>query len=137
MHRYVIDRQLTKSESKNLNHGHQLDLLWRDLKPMFAAVCVAAGWDKVSSADEEGVESHIRQLTELDPDSFSFRYAGDKKGVPYLPAELTVINLRHFAEMVERLADYLDALDTAAGMLYDARQEMEAEYRSSMDYYEG
>jgi hypothetical protein len=107
---YVLDRPLTKSESKNLNHGHQLDLLWLDLKPMFAAVCKAAGCDKVSSADEDGVESHIRQLTELDPDSFSFRYAGDRKGVPYLPASLTVVNLRHCAEMVERLADYLDAL---------------------------
>jgi hypothetical protein len=78
---FVIERALTKSESKNLHHGHQLDLLWLDLKPMFAAVCEAAGWEKVSSVDEEGVENHIRQLTELDPDSFSFRYPGNRQGV--------------------------------------------------------
>ena len=132
---YVTGQSLTKEQRKNLNTGHQLDLLWQDLKPMFATVCEAAGWDKVSSFDEEGVESHIRQLTELDPDSFSFRYPGNKEGVPYLPPSLTVINLRHFAEMVERLAEYLDALDMAVGVLYDAKQEMEAEWCNEMAQY--
>ena len=47
---------------------------------MFAAMWDAAGWDRVSAADEVGVESYIRQLTALDADSFSFRYAGFRKG---------------------------------------------------------
>lgn len=90
---------------------------------MFVAVCEAAGWDQVSDEDIGGVENHIQQLTTLDPDSFSFRYAGSKDGVSYLPKELTSINLRHFAQMVEKLAEYLDALDTAVSVLYDAKQE--------------
>jgi len=61
----------------------------------------------------------------LHPDSYSFRYTHSKKGVPSLPAELKRINLRHFAEMAERLADYLDAVDTAVGVVHDAKQEME------------
>jgi hypothetical protein len=37
------------------------------------------------------------------------------------------INLRHFARIMERLAKYLDALDTAVGVLEEARIQMEAE----------
>jgi hypothetical protein len=65
------------------------------------------------------------------PDSFRFRYADSKEGVPYLPTELKNINLRHFSDTVERLADYLDALDTAVGVLCDAKQDMEAEYNQA------
>ena len=43
-------------------------------------MCDAAGWDRVSAADEVGVESYIRQLTALDADSFSFRYVGSTEG---------------------------------------------------------
>jgi hypothetical protein len=121
---YIIDRPLTEAEEKHLGK-HRLDLLWQDLKPLFAGVCKAAGWDKPDAADEEGVDSHIRQLTALDPDSYSSRYTRSKKGAPSLPAELKYINLQHFAEMVERLADYLDALDTAVTVLEEGKIEME------------
>jgi hypothetical protein len=96
---------------------------------MFADVCNEAGWDKLSAADEEGIDSHIRQFTALDPESFSFRYTHSKKGLPSLPSELRCINLRHFAEMVERLADYLDALDMAVSVLAQRKAEMEADWR--------
>jgi len=131
---YLIDRPLTTEEEKHLER-HRLDLLWQDLKPMFAAVCKAAGWDRLDAADEEGVDSYIRQLTALDPDSFSFRYTRSKKGAPSLPSELKRINLRHFAEMVERLADYLDGLDMAVSVLEEGKMEMEAEYRASYGDY--
>ncbi len=102
---------------------------------MFVAVCKAAGWGKLEAADEEGIDSYIRQLTELDPDSYSFRYTRSKKGTPSLPAELQRINLRHFSEMIERLADYLDGLNTAVGVLEEGKAEMEAEWRSEMAQY--
>lgn len=69
-----------------------------------------------------------RQLTALDRDSYSFRYTVSKKGTPSLPEDLKFINLRNFAEKLERLADYLDALDTAIGVLTEQKEEMEFEY---------
>src|SRR5262249_58382908 len=65
------------------------------------------------AADMEGIDSYIQQLSKLDPDSFSFRYTYSKEGKPLLPDALAMINLRHFAEMMERLADYLDGFDAA------------------------
>ena len=42
------------------------------------------------------------------------------------------INLRNFAELMERLANYLDGMDAA---LYSLAEE-KAEYRREMSYYE-
>lgn len=35
------------------------------------AVCKVAGWGEIDAADIEGIEDYIRQLSELDGDSFS------------------------------------------------------------------
>lgn len=134
---YLIDRPLTESEKQHLGR-HRLDLLWQDLKPMLSAIGKAAGWGELDAADIEGIDDYIRQLTELDSDSFSFRYTRSKKGTPSLPAELKHINLRHFAEMLERLADFLDGLNTGLSVLKDGKAEkaeMEAEWRNEMAQY--
>lgn len=128
---YLLYRPLTQEEQEHLGQ-HRLDRLWQDLKPMFAEVCKAVGWDKLNRIEEQGVDSYIRQLTALDPDSYSFRYRRSKKGRPSLPSDLERIDLRHFAELMERLADYLDGLDTATSVLEEQKMDMEAEWRSEM-----
>ena len=132
---YLINRELTEPEQQHLGR-HRLDLLWQDLKPMLTDVSEEAGWEVLPVADVEGIDSYIRQLTELDPDSFAFRYTRSKSGTPSLPPDLKLINLRHFAEIMERLADYLDAFDSATLHLEETKAEMEAEWRSDMPRYE-
>ena len=124
------DGHCTHEEKKNLGK-HRLDLLWQDLKPMWDALRKKAGWGPGDAADMEGIDSYIQQLSKLDPDSFSFRYTHSKKGQPLLRADLAMINLRHFAEMMERLADYLDGFDAAIGGYEEGQKEKrfaEAEY---------
>ena len=132
---YLIDRTLTDVERKHLG-THRLDLLWQDLKPMLAAVCKAAGWGELDSDDVRGIDSYIRQLCKVDPDSYRFRYTRSKQGDPSLPADLKGFNLRHFAELIERLADCLDGLDAATSYLEEGKSEMEAEWQSEMAQYE-
>ncbi len=131
---YVLDQEFTQAEEKHLGK-HRLDLLWQNLKPKLGAMADIAGWARLPNDDLEGIDSYIRQLTALDPDSFSFRYTRSKKGAPSLPLELKRINLRHFAEMMERLADYLDGLDTAVSVLEEGKAEMEAAYRDAYGDY--
>jgi hypothetical protein len=131
---YLIDRELTDAEKQHLCR-HRLDLLWNDLKPMMEDICKAAGWDRLDPEDAAGIDSYIRQLVKLDPDSYSFRYTHSKKGDPSLPSDLKRINVRHFSEMMERLASYLDTLDTATDHLVELKSEMEAEWRSEMASY--
>ena len=105
---HLLERPLSDVEKQHLGK-HRLDWLWQDLKPILAAIAEAAGWSPLDSADVEGVDDYIRQLSSLDPDSFCFRYWHSKKGSRSLPEDLKHINLRHFADMMERLANYLDA----------------------------
>jgi len=128
----LIERPLKKWEEKHLCE-HHLDSLWKDLKQIFNTI-KETGWGKPDAAVIEGIDDYIDQLCELDPDSFHLRYPRSKKDVPYLHPNL-IINLQHFAEMLESLADCLDALDTATYVLEENLAEMDMELRTRyLDY---
>ena len=133
---YLIERPLTKAENDHLEK-HRLSLLWGDFRPMAAAISELAGWNALPPEDIEGIGDYIRQIDEVDPGSYSLRYALSKKGDPSLPEELTHINLRHFGDLMERLANYLYGLEAAMSDLRDQKQEM-ADYYSDYgdDYYD-
>lgn len=131
---YLMDREPTDVEKRHLGK-HRLDLLWTDLKPMFSTIFQKAGWGTPDREDIEGVDDYVRQLQELDPDSFSFRYARTKDGSRTLPSHFKRVNVQHFAEMMERLSAYLDGIDSATDHLEECKAEMEAEWRSEMASY--
>lgn len=63
-----------------------------------------------------------------------------------MPENLKRINVRHFADMMERLSDYLSGIDMATADVEEYKAEMEAEWAAEwhsemaqyMDYgYEG
>lgn len=122
---YLLERALTSKEEKHLEQ-HGLDLLWKDLEPMLGDIADLAGWRRIDTADVDGITDYIRQLTEVDSNSFSFRYTHSKKGTRTLPKDLRRINLRHFAAMMERLASYLDGIDMGTSQLMQDKAEMEA-----------
>lgn len=132
---YLLDRDLSQAEQKHLESSHRLNVLWQDLKPMFIAICEAVGWGRPDAKDISGIDSYIRQLCELDPDSMRFRYNSLKNGDPSLPPELKGINLRHFAEMMERLATYFEGIDLATADIEETKAEMEAEFASEAAQY--
>ncbi len=108
----VLKRELTELERRHLGE-HRLDHLWSDLEPMFADICEAVNWSKPEIDDLQGVSEYIRQLSEVDPDSMSFRYWKSKRNQPTLTPSLSSFNICHFSEMMGRLADFIEALDTA------------------------
>ena len=75
-------------------------------------MCELAGNAAFPLNDLEGIDSYIRQLHENDPDGQRFRYAKTTKHGPSLRPELTQINIRDFALALEKLSDYLDAIET-------------------------
>ncbi|MGO9085330.1 MAG: hypothetical protein ACLQBK_08900 [Candidatus Sulfotelmatobacter sp.] len=131
---YLIGCGLTAAEKKHLE-DHQLDLLWKDFKPLSAAITKVAGWSDMPREDVEGIDDFIRQISEVDPRSYSLRYAHSKKGDPSLPKNLTHINLRHFGELMDRLADYLWGIDVGMSALEDMKHDYESEMASYVDDY--
>jgi hypothetical protein len=133
---YLIERELTVTEKKHLD-DHRLDFLWEDFKPMSSAISQVAGWDELPKEDVEGIDHYIRQISEVDPRSYSLRYAYSKKGDPSLPKDLTHINLRHFGDLMERLSNYLWGIDVGMSAIEDMKHNYESEMASYADDYYG
>jgi len=71
----------------------------------------------------EGVREYVRQLSAIDPTSTNFRYWKSKDGNPSLPDGLRSFNIRHFSEMMSRLADFIEALGTATAAAGEMRDD--------------
>jgi hypothetical protein len=53
----------------------------------------------------------------------NFRYWRQKDGAPSLRDDLQAFNIRHFAEMMGRLADFIEALGTAMAAAGEMRDD--------------
>ena len=102
---------------------------------MVSKIFDAVGWETPNVAALEGVDACIRQLSQVDLDSFAFRYPYSKKGDRSLPDTLSYINIRHFAEVMDRLASYIDGIDTGASVVEEWQDDLEAEWRNNMAGY--
>lgn len=121
----VIKRQLNGEERSHLKN-HRLDLLWKDIKLTLPHSRKAANLPKITSAELAGVNSYIRQINELDPDSQSFRYAVSANGDSTL-AGVTRINILSLSNYIERLCEFVGAIVGEFEMYLDYQAEMAAE----------
>jgi hypothetical protein len=85
-------------------HGHDLRHLWAQCRARLEAAC---GYE----TELDVVERLVKQLASEDPQSDSFRYHLDGHDQPTL-ARVTHINLRHFADVMDGLTNFLDACHT-------------------------
>lgn len=98
--------------------GHDLVTLWEA-----ARVAIEAAIPR-NPFDLDRIESIITELAQIDPRSFSFRYARDRKGTLNLPRGVARINVGHFASVMLKVAILLDEVaDRMSGMLDAASEE--------------
>lgn len=122
----LLNRDLTSHEAGQLSR-HSLNGLWMTLKPMVSLIYKAVEWPPAKSEDIAGADDYIRQLSEVDPGSESFRYAFGKSGKTNMPEGLDRINMRHFAVTISRLIQYIDDIDTATSLVSEWQDDMEAD----------
>lgn len=127
----LLDRPLTNQELGILGR-HKLDELWKNLRPLLEPVCKLVQDESFPLSDIEGIESYISQLHEHDPDGQRFRYATFKEGKKKVKVEkrslkedLRHINIRMFANNMEKLADYLENVESWFSHLLDTKHDME------------
>jgi hypothetical protein len=127
--------ELSLDDQKSLTKGkkaHSLQWLWERLRPSIQAL----GNGAVPPENMEGMNFYIQQLNEIDPSSVNFRYT---TAIEETKAKLTsaqkyggAADIRTFAEAMERLANYLDGIDSHVGAIIEAHNDMMAEaYDSS------
>ena len=123
----LLNHSLSNKEQRALGR-HDLADLWRLARPLFNQVSKLSGDAELPPADLEGIDSYIRQLHVHDPDGQRFRYAKTRSHASSLDPNLRNINVRDFAVALEKLADYLDMLESWFDWLVDQKNEMLADY---------
>ncbi|MGA2263153.1 MAG: hypothetical protein ABSH28_17180 [Acidobacteriota bacterium] len=113
-----------------------MDQLWTRFKPILQQ---AEDWNLGGITDSEvkGIESYIRQLHEIDENSYNFRYETTTKGEPSIPDKERFshyINIKLFAESMETLATYLFGIGEVFHDSFQIKCEMEAEAQA--DFYQ-
>jgi hypothetical protein len=127
----LLDRALTENDRKTLGR-HGLLELWQAARPLLNPICDRADNPPFPAAELEGIDSYIRQIHEHDPDGQRFRYAtirtraATRQGakVPSLRPGLKLINVRVFADAMEKLVSYLEGIEWWFSDLEDAYAEV-------------
>jgi len=90
---------------------HRIDLLWESCKPVLHAIKLDDD-PEVAWRVAEGIgniEACILEFGHIDPTSMAFRYPVDKELTPFLDG-LEAINIRHFGESMNNVANFLNGV---------------------------
>jgi len=99
----IINLLYCTNGSKDFPTHHRIDELWKDFIRLYDSL-----GEDTSDKYLQNAACVIKELSAADPVSMAFRYPVDKKGNDLL--DLTHINIRNFGEVMERLANLLDAI---------------------------
>jgi len=109
---------------------HDIAKLWVRFEDLMSQ----AGFSEYPEMDH--VRHTLSQLHKIDPNAQLARYPFLNSGEPARPANLTHIHFRLFHQAMERVANYLDATDTALRQELEARNDYETEMMEQYgDYY--
>jgi len=111
-------------EPRNDAKTHQLHTLWGIAWPLAQKAFPDADWSQ-----NQHVTRLLNELSALDPNGEAARYDVDGRGEQHFK-DLSLINVRHFAEVAEKLGDYLDDVLNAVAITNEQRMEWEAEMMS-------
>jgi hypothetical protein len=118
-------RRFADTETKH-DRTHRLTRSWQQAKSVLACDLALPG-----VAGLDFVDRVLAEFDALDSGSFTFRYATDKNQTNRsIPADIQHINVRHFAAMIERLADVLEGISMTLSVMRDGASE---EYQRTAD----
>lgn len=88
------------------DHSHGLMPMWKELRALVEEL-------EPHEADQElpAIEEFIKQLDDVDPQSYAFRYSKTKKGHNSLP-DLRCVNVRHLSEIMDSVFMMMSGLDS-------------------------
>ncbi len=109
------------NENGNFPQHHRIKTLW----PTAKKILIEIFNDKDDTAELSFAEHVIMEFSNIDPESFSFRYPLDKSGNN--PLEGTrYINLRHLSDCISKFAEVMDSASMGISVYIDFKREMES-----------
>ncbi|MDD5519489.1 MAG: hypothetical protein PHI84_01585 [Kiritimatiellae bacterium] len=116
-------RDLLKNEAGYPQH-HKIDALWEEVKSL-----IRKTWKTADPPEMRKTDHVISEFMKLDPTGEGFRYGHKKDGQDSL-TDIKYINLRHLAECIGEVAEFLDGVSTGISVYRDERNEMASYYRN-------
>jgi len=105
---------------------HKIDKIWFQFKNLYQEI-----GESTSELEFHNAEKIILEFATMDPLSMAFRYPVDKEGNNTL--SISHINIRNFGEVMNRLANFLDAISDQIAHYADITSDM---YRDLYVSYE-
>ncbi len=96
-------------------HGHELDKLWDTARPLAEHV-----FEHNDMSQNEHVTRLLAEFSTFDPNGEAARYPRSTRDDPHFES-LDWLNPRHFADLSERLLEYLEALTEGATAYLEVR----------------
>jgi hypothetical protein len=101
------EANLAKGGEGDFPAGHKLGPLWAKFRTAVEPMFNTADWSQNDLAGEL-----FRQFDAIDPDGQTARYPHNTKGQKSFDGE-SLLNIEHFAEVADRLSDYLETIGNA------------------------
>lgn len=111
---------------KNMMH-HDIKLLWNECKQILQKLEPESAIDENKKYYND-IEKIIKQLSDIDPNSYTFRYSTNKTGNDSLNPEYRIINVKSFFEIIEETSELLDGAIQFINHFNDTK----AEYKQEM-----
>lgn len=118
----LVDFRGYYGESRNPGNTHNIDQLWKELRPLLTR------FDSTAKSAIKHVGSAIKQISDLDPNGENFRYDTHRDGSKTLVG-IDGINLAGLHKVLSGVANLLEGAHEAITAALDEKHEMESYYR--------
>lgn len=119
----IKDGRMFLDKGHDFPKHHKLWELWCDAKKIANEVFA----NEPKPFDLDYAEHVIKEFSQVDPDSFAFRYPISKKGDKTLDG-LRHINIRRLAEHIEKLSEDLGTIGNCIAIYLDYKRDMYSSY---------
>ena len=117
----IRDSKRLLDDTSGFPTTHKIAELWKMCRPLLNQEELYVG-DQVLDA----IEELITEFADVDEDSYAFRYPTDTKNNPSLP-DLSYVNLLNLAEVIKKMAHFLEALSWQLSVTLEQKQESSIE----------
>ena len=105
--------------------GHDLPFLWKECKAVLVQIGSHYPELQISKDVLNAVGQLLTEFSQMDQGSDSFRYPVDRDNNLSTPGDQKLINVRHLAEVMQKLATFFEAASAALLDYLDLKQDME------------